>query len=700
MVTLKCPILNCAWQYESGFDAERSFLLISMHVEKDHAVPSNYAENQSPISSCKRRSKATVVSLARKQAPMPTEHIQCPKCKAPFRKFNGRNIRAFKQCMKCFRDEKKLRDNVLLRETDSGTKACTVSSSLLGIHDNSMVRDNIASDLCKLSRDHPRITLRLCPVGKTTFTTVIGIADTGAQSNVWGYQDFIMAGYVDDDLQKVSMKLSAANKQPLPIAGGFMANIEGNSPDGKIISCQEMIYVSQAVSGLFVSFNTLILLQIVNFRFPTIGGCQFQESVTADAQQIIGAVQTTSLHSTRQINSGCPETPCDCPQRSTVPLRPKELPFKPVPENIGRMKEWIIEYFKSSTFNTCPHKPLQEMNGPPIEIHMEPDAEPRVCKTPATISLHWQHRVEQDLKRDEALGILEKVPYGVPVTWCHRMVVTRKHDGTPRRTVDLSPLNRYCKREIHSGESPFRLARRIPSNTWKTTTDAWNGYHSVPLRKSDRHLTTFITPFGRYRYTRAPQGFLSSGDGYNRRFEEILEGFERKERCIDDTIFYDNELETHWWRTIDFLIRVGQSGIVLNLDKFQFCQKSVDFAGFCISSDRVEPLPKYLNAIKMFPTPQSATDIKSWFGLVNQLSSYAQLRDIMAPFRPFLSPKVAFRWNDELNQAFIASKEVIVDAIKHGVQIFDIGKPTCLRPDWPRKGIGFFLLQKHCTVIH
>jgi len=45
-------------------------------------------------------------------------------------------------------------------------------------------------------------------------------------------------------------------------------------------------------------------------------------------------------------------------------------------------------------------------------------------------------------------------------------------------------------------ESPFHLARQIPKDTWKTVMDAWNGYHSIPLRESDRHLTTFITPFG------------------------------------------------------------------------------------------------------------------------------------------------------------------------------------------------------------
>ena len=94
------------------------------------------------------------------------------------------------------------------------------------------------------------------------------------------------------------------------------------------------------------------------------------------------------------------------------------------------------------------------------------------------------------------------------------------------------------------------------------------------MRQSDRHLTTFITPFGRWQYARAPQGFLSSGDGYNRRFDAVLSNVERKERCVDDTIHYDSDLEQHWWRTIDLLTRVGKAGIVLNPDKFHPRQTS------------------------------------------------------------------------------------------------------------------------------
>ena len=601
-----------------------------------------------------------------------------------------------------------LQDNTILLQQDSVSHVESAHAEVSGV---SMTQQHDMAEccsepypysepysLCKVNvRSHPKLNVRIghvrgmCPVDGSGSTSTAGIADTGAQSNVWGMKDYLEAGFTQSNLQTVKLNLTAANKESIPISGGFLAHIEGDRPNGEIIDCKAMIYVSEAVSGLFLSLDTLILLRVVCEHFPVIGPCGECDAVHGSSNAI------SSSEFTREVNLGCINNPCDCPVRSSVPNRPKSLPFEPTPDNIPLMKKWLLDHFSSSTFNTCPHQPLQEMNGPPIEIHMDPDATPRVCHTPSRIPLHWQDQVEQDIKRDVALGILEKVPYGEPVTWCHRMVVTRKHDGKPRRTVDLSPLNKFCRRETYAAESPFHLARRVPPKVWKTVCDAWNGFHSVPLRESDRHLTTFITPFGRYRYTRAPQGFLSSGDGYNRRFAAILEGFQQMERCIDDTVFYDKSLEGHWWRTIDFLIRVGSAGIVLNPEKFQFSQKEVTFAGFKVTKDTVEPLPKYINAIKLFPTPQSSTDIRSWFGLVNQLASYAQLREIMEPFRPFLSSKVKFYWDNRLDQAFIRSKEEIVKLIRHGVQIFEMDKPVCLRSDWSKKGIGYVLLQKHCN---
>ena len=85
------------------------------------------------------------------------------------------------------------------------------------------------------------------------------------------------------------------------------------------------------------------------------------------------------------------------------------------------------------------------------------------------------------------------------------MIITRKADGNPKRAVDFSPLQKPCQREVHHFKPPFQQPKSIPAGAWKTDTDAWNGYDSVPIRKEDKDLTAFITPWGRYRYRVAPQ---------------------------------------------------------------------------------------------------------------------------------------------------------------------------------------------------
>lgn len=95
----------------------------------------------------------------------------------------------------------------------------------------------------------------------------------------------------------------------------------------------------------------------------------------------------------------------------------------------------------------------------------------------------------------------------------------------------------------------------------------------------------------------APQGFLASGDSYTRRFDEIIADMERKSKCVDDTIMWDAELAEHWWRTIDFLTLLVHGGVILNQDKFQFCEKDVNFARFYTTATGIKPLDKFIRAI-------------------------------------------------------------------------------------------------------
>ena len=117
---------------------------------------------------------------------------------------------------------------------------------------------------------------------------------------------------------------------------------------------------------------------------------------------------------------------------------------------------------------------------------------------------------------------------------------------------------------------------------------------------------------------------------------------------------------------------MGKNGVVLNPQKFQFAQKEINFAGFKITETEIKPHDKFMTAIKNFPCPKGITDVRSWFGLVHQVSHYGKLNDMMAPFKPLLSPKTKFYWDRSLDASFRKSKQEIINEISKGVEIFDL----------------------------
>ena len=511
----------------------------------------------------------------------------------------------------------------------------------------------------------------------TPVITFKALADTGCQSMLAGTNLLGCLNLQKNQLIDVTMKMTAANSKGIDIIGALPLRISGLTSTGDEISTRQLVYFTPATSKLFLSKDACQKLGLISKDFPSIGeNLEIKENLQKPESAI-----------TRK---------CNCPKRTMPPPPPKTLPYAPTEENRGKLQEFLLEHYKSSTFNTCDHQTLPMMKGPPLRLMIDPNATPFAIHKPIPIPIHWQEDIYAGLKQDERLGVIEAVPIGTPVTWCHRMVTVAKKSGKPRRTVDFQPLNKYAIRETHHTETPFHQARAVPRNTYKTVSDAWNGYHSIPLHQDDRHLTTFITPKGRFRYKVAPQGYISSGDGYTRRFDEIVTDVPQKTKCVDDTLLWADSIQEAFFQTVKWLDLCGSNGIVLNPKKFVFAEKTVEFAGFQITPTSVKPSLRCLEAIEKFPTPENITDVRSWFGLINQVSYAFASADRMLPFRDLLKPGKPFEWNDKLDQLFNDSKAIIMEEIRNGVEIFDKSRPTCLATDWCKDGLGFWLLQKHC----
>ena len=113
------------------------------------------------------------------------------------------------------------------------------------------------------------------------------------------------------------------------------------------------------------------------------------------------------------------------------------------------------------------------------------------------------------------------------------------------------------------------------------------------------------------------------------------------------------------------------------------------------------PTEDRLAAVKNFsmPAKPSITDIRSWFGLVNQLAPFLATAPVMAPFRELLKKRAVktVYWDEQLDTMFKQSKEIICQLAKDGLAYFDCTRPTMAITDWSKEGIGFIVLQQYCA---
>ena len=505
------------------------------------------------------------------------------------------------------------------------------------------------------------------------------VADSGCQSCIMPVQLAYATGLRRCDFLPVLLTMRGAINEDLGVIGGAAMVISTHDKANEVRSTKQLVYLSNTIKQAFLSREALTSLGALPVDFP---------AIPARPQLL----QTSA------------EMPiCSCPKRPVQPpTLPTSLPpgLTDTPADVPALKQWVLDYYASSAFNTCDHQPLPMMTGEPLRLYVDPDAKPIAVHKAAPVPLHYQEQVFNDLERDVCIGVLEKVPLNTPVTWCCRMVIAPKSDLSPRRTVDFQPLNKHAKRQTHSVESPFHMAEKVPQNALKTVTDAWNGFHSIPLHPDDRHFTTFITPWGRYRYKVAPQGFLASGDAYNQRFDAIIADFSNKVRCVDDTLKWTSSISECFFQLCQWCDLCYRNGITLHgvskPEKLQFAQPTVDFAGLCITMTNICPSLKFLRAVQEFPAPSDITGARAWFGLINQGAYAFSAAKQMQPFRHLLKPSVKFEWTDELERLFRQSKEIIVNEMRDGVRLFDAGRPTCLSTDWSNLGVGFLLRQKYC----
>ena len=121
------------------------------------------------------------------------------------------------------------------------------------------------------------------------------------------------------------------------------------------------------------------------------------------------------------------------------------------------------------------------------------------------------------------------------------------------------------QRERYPSTTPAEAVADIAQAKAKyfTVFDALKGYQ-CPLDEASQNLTTFITPFGHFKYLRAPYGISSISEHYNRRTDEAFVGMHNFRKMVDDVVIFDEDKSEHIKHVRQFLHRCEEKNITLN----------------------------------------------------------------------------------------------------------------------------------------
>ncbi|CAB0016247.1 unnamed protein product [Nesidiocoris tenuis] len=334
-------------------------------------------------------------------------------------------------------------------------------------------------------------------------------------------------------------------------------------------------------------------------------------------------------------------------------------------------------------------KGLGSMKGEYI-IEMKDNAKPYAISSPRAIPIALKDKVKEALDDMIEKGVIVRVDHATD--WCAPMVVSIKKGGGIRICVDLSQLNRSVKRQYHPIPKIELSLAEVNGAKYFSKLDANHGFWQLNLAKESQDYTTFITPFGRFKFRKLPFGITSAPEEYQKRISMILEGSKNCLSHLDDILIWGNSKEEHDQCLREVLEKLQAAGVTLNKKKTAFCKESVTYLGFLLSRDGIQADPGKVKAIQEMETPSNTKEAQRLMGMATFLAKFIPNKsELLEPISSLTSSKNAFVWGPAQDAAFRNLKKSLTTP--PCLAMFDPSKPTMVSSDASTLGLGAVLFQ-------
>ena len=128
--------------------------------------------------------------------------------------------------------------------------------------------------------------------------------------------------------------------------------------------------------------------------------------------------------------------------------------------------------------------------------------------------------------------------------------------------------------------------------------------------------TAFVTPQGKFEFTKLPFGLKNAPAGFQRLMDNVLGGDTNSSAYIDDVVIHSPTWEQHLEDLDRTFKKLQDAGLTIKKRKCHFAGATVPFLGYVVGKGEVCPQEAKVEAIQSYQVPKTKKDLRAFLGLV------------------------------------------------------------------------------------
>ena len=279
------------------------------------------------------------------------------------------------------------------------------------------------------------------------------------------------------------------------------------------------------------------------------------------------------------------------------------------------------------------------------------------------------YRVPNKLKEGVRAEVEKLVEMGIVVPstspWASPVVPVPKGDGTVRVCVDYRKLNEVTTADPYYMSTMDEILERVGGSRIVSKIDLAKGFYQVEVEPLSQEKTAFVSPYGKFEFTRMPFGLKNAPATFQRLMEVVLRDcYHCSAPYIDDIVVFSSSGAEHVEHLRLVLEKMRKFGLTLKESKCQFGREKLEYLGHVIGGGEVAVPAHRAAAMAEYIQPRTKKQLRSFLGAAGYyrqfVQGYARLSSVLSPMTSKSAPSVVC-WTVEGLEAFSRLKVSLVD---------------------------------------